>query len=180
VATSPCWVRAVELTKSKTLVSSIKRFMPHPIPNLLDGRSILDDSPYRSARPCGASARKTEIRERLGFATAGIGMQSNTGRSRPKDARAKGKSDSSGTGRGGVVVSLVAHRLNDAVDDGDPRVLIKRALAAQPSPFARIERAASSNVRHQPCSFNRFILPRSPGENPILPSNVMSNERQTT
>jgi hypothetical protein len=30
-----------------------------------------------------------------------------------------------GTGRGGVVVSLVAHRLNDAVNEGDRRVLTK-------------------------------------------------------
>jgi len=46
----------------------------------------------------------------------------------PKNVRAtgkKGKSDSSGTGGGGVVVSLVSHRLNDAVDEGDRRVLTK-------------------------------------------------------
>jgi hypothetical protein len=42
----------------------------------------------------------------------------------PKDARAKGKREKGLVwhGRGRVVVSLVAHRLNDAVDEGDRRV----------------------------------------------------------
>src|SRR6476660_1071013 len=50
-------------------------------------------------------------------------------RSRPKDARAKGKKGRvTRLARAGVgvVVSLVAHRLNDAVDEGDRRVFNKK------------------------------------------------------
>jgi hypothetical protein len=69
--------------------------------------------------------RKIGIRERLGLATAGIGMQSNTGRSRPQGRPCQREKGFGWHGRGRVVVSLVAHRLNDAVDEGDRRVLTK-------------------------------------------------------
>src|SRR4030095_8592336 len=78
----------------------------------LDPQCRLDHQRFGSkirAKPC--AVRKTGIRERLGFATAGDRdtVECREGQlPRPRVARAKGCV--SGTSRGGVVVSLVAHR----------------------------------------------------------------------